>query len=149
MKKKSIMIICSSLFLVLFVAFTAVILNPVESCACLPDYEDALIIAENATQRALEKAIIDGNLDYNAELFQFGPESMRLLSEELSAVSDVVNPNDIWLKVEDDMIVELLLKTERTLVYASIFTKKETVYLLVADSVPGWYEMSTAKPAGW
>ena len=73
----------------------------------------------------------------------------RILSEELSAVSDIVNPNDIWLKVEDDIIVELLLKTERALVYASIFTKKETVYLLVADTVPGWYEMSTAKPAGW
>ena len=149
MKKKVIIFICSSLFLVLFVALAPAILDPEESCACVSDYEVALMIAERAAQRTLEKAIVDGNLDYDAELFQFASESMRQLSEMLSAESDSVDPSDIWLKIKDDKIVELLLKTERKLVYAGIFTKKEIVYLLVTDTVPGWYELYTAKPAGW
>jgi len=116
----------------------------------MPEYTEKLSIAENAVQRTLEKAIIYDNLDYSAELFQFGFESMGLLSEELSAYSDWVNPCDIWLKIEGDEIVELLLKTERTLVYAGIFRRNEVIYLLVDYSTQeGWYERYTERPPGW
>jgi len=145
MKKKSVVILSLGLICVLAISAVA-LLNPQEACACLPLYIEELFFVYDAAKITISEAVSVGSLDYDPVLLQFGSESMELFKEKVTW--DRINPYDVWLKINDNTIVEFLYKTERTLEYAGIFARKQTIYLVI-NSVDQGYEVFTSRPTGW
>jgi len=145
MKKKNVVILCLGLVCVLVVSAVA-LLNPQEACACLPIYVDELYFVYDAAQITISEALSGGSLVYDPILLQFGSESMEEFKERITR--DSIDPYDVWLKINDNTIVEFLYKTERTLEYAGIFAIKQTIYLVI-NSVDQGYEVFTSRPTGW
>ena len=143
MRKKTIVTLCGC-FIFIFTASVFAFLNPQEVCGCLPDYVEESYAVFDAAQVTFKEALSDGNLHYDNFLLQFAGESMDKFKNKIAW--DKINPYNVWFKFEDNTIIALLYKTERTLSYAGIFIKKETIYLLMG---PDLEKIFTSRPMGW
>jgi len=145
MKKKWIVRMAMCFVCVATISSVLIFLNPTEACGCLPAYEEESYTVFAAAQVTLREAVADNHLHYNNVLLQFEEETMDQFIEEINR--EDMNPYNVWFRVEGDEVTELLYKTERTISYAGIFSREETIYIWMRPDLRS--EIYKTRPQGW
>jgi len=131
-------------FVIILALAVIIVLNPIVICACLPEYEGEIANAYWIARDTVSKSLEQGNLQFDGDTLRFTGESLALFYEK--ALENGVNPNYVWVRIKENTLINVLLRTERYVSYLFFGVRRQTIYI---ESSQGWRYASSSRPRGW